>query len=140
MSRLNRLVGDEALSATVLTLAALEERGVRDQERHVVVLLGRDNVSNTRFGTILSRLTPWTPTELARIRRLAEERGDGVAFAPGGPYFAEWSHLARAESLDSFCHAYRVDVCPPTDDKPFFLNFERLGTSLGRRRPATSSP
>ncbi|MBD0281637.1 MAG: hypothetical protein ICV69_05520 [Thermoleophilaceae bacterium] len=135
VSRLTRLVGDEALRATVLTLAALEERGVPDPARHVVVLLGRDNLSNARFGTVLSRLTPWTRAELARIRRLAEDRGDGLAFAPGGPYFAEWSALARATRLDSFCRSYRVDVCPPTDDKPFFLNFERL-RDVWRATPA----
>jgi hypothetical protein len=127
LSRIHRLVGDEALRATVLTLAALEERGVADPERHVVVLLGTDLLTAKPFGTVLAQLRPFTARQLSRIRTLARERTDGVAFAPGGPYRLEWRDLARASSLDSFCSAYRVDVCPPTDDKPFFLNFERLG-------------
>jgi len=134
LSRLYRLVGDEALRATVLTLEALKRRGIDHPERNVVVLLGRDNLSNGEFGTILSRLTPWTAAELARIRKLAAERTDGVAFAPGGPYKLEWADLAKASSLDSFCADYKVDICPPTDDKPFFLNFERL-SDVGKATP-----
>jgi hypothetical protein len=134
VSRLHRLVGDEALRATVLTLAALEERGIDDPQRHVVVLLGTDLTTAKPFGTVLAQLRPFTPRQLARIGRLARERTDGVAFAPGGPYRLEWRQLARASSLESFCAGYRVDVCPPTDDKPFFLNFERL-SEVGQATP-----
>jgi len=126
VSRIYRLVGDEALRATVLTLSALKHRGIPHPERNVVVLLGRDMLTGRRFGTVLARTAPFTAPELAAIRRLARERGDGVAYAPGGPYQFEWADLARAPSLESFCSGYRVDICPPTDDKPFFLNFERL--------------
>ena len=134
VSRIYRLVGDEALRATVLTLAALQSRGISHPERNVVVLLGRDLLTGKLFGTILARLAPWTPADLARIKALAAVRTDGVAFAPGGPYQLEWAQLARASSLQSFCSSYRVDVCPPTDDKPFFLNFERLG-DIGQAAP-----
>ena len=134
VSRIYRLVGDEALRATVLTLAALEDRGVSDPTRHVVVLLGRDLLTAKPFGTVLAQLTPFTTSQLAQIKRLARERGSGVAFAPGGPYRLEWEQLARAPSLEAFCSGYRVDVCPTTDDKPFFLNFERLG-QIGQATP-----
>jgi hypothetical protein len=134
VSRIYRLVGDEALRATVLTLAALEARGISDPARHVVVLLGTDLLTAKPFGTVLAQLTRFTASQLARIKRLARERSDGLAFAPGGPYRREWRQLARAPTLDGFCSGYRVDVCPPTDDKPFFLNFERLG-QIGQATP-----
>ncbi len=126
VTRLQRLVGDEALRATVLALAALERRGIEHPERNVVVLLGND-IFNERFGTVLARATPWTEQELDRIRKLASERGDGVAYAPGGPYRYEWAELAKAPGWKAFCEGYRLDVCPPTDDKPFFFNMTRLG-------------
>ena len=134
VSRICRLVGDEALRATVLTLAALEDRGVADPARHVVVLLGKDLLTAKPFGTVLAQLTPFTPYQLSRIKQLASERGSRVAFAPGGPYRLEWKQLARAPSLEAFCSGYRVDVCPTTDNKPFFLNFERLG-QIGQATP-----
>jgi hypothetical protein len=121
VTRLHRLVGDEALRTTILALEALD---VPHPERNVVVVLGRD-IFGELFGTVLARREPWTPDELARIERLAAERGEGVAFAPGGPYQLEWAELAAAESPRAFCEGYRLDVCPPTDDRPFFFNMKR---------------
>jgi hypothetical protein len=129
ISRLYKLVGDEALRATVLALEALRKRGVAAPERHVVVVLGRD-VFNSLFGTVLVKNEPWTPAELARVRALAQSRGAGVAFAPGGPYALEWRQLHAAMSPQAFCKDYRLDVCAPTDDRPFFFQMRRLG-SLG---------
>jgi len=126
VSRLHRALGDEALRATVLTLEALRRHGLERPERNVVVVLGRD-IFGERYGTVLARLEPWTETELGRIRQLGFERADGIAFAPGGPYRLEWRELAQASDPGAFCRAYRLDVCPPTDDRPFFFNMTRLG-------------
>ena len=131
VTRLHRLVGDEALRATVLALEALKREGVEHPERNVVVLLGHD-IFNELFGTVLARREPWTAAELRAIRRMARERGDGVAFAPGGPYRLEWADLARAPDHESFCRDYRLDVCPPTDERPFFFNMTRLSGLLDK--------
>jgi hypothetical protein len=133
VSRPHRLVGDEALRATVLTLEALRRRGIERPERNVVVAFGRDLFGGL-FGTILARPRPWRAAELRRVRALALERGQGVVFAPGGPYRREWRELARSSSPEAFCSSYRLDVCAPTDDKPFFFNMRRLG-SLGSSNP-----
>lgn len=131
ISRPYRFTGEEALRATVLTLDALRERGVRDPSRHVVVLLGK--AANGYFGTVLAKLEPFSQSELALIRRLAPQRDHavgedtGVMYMPGGPYRREWVGLSRARDLDSWCASYRSNVCAPTDDKPFFLNPTRLG-------------
>ena len=125
VSRLYRFAGDEALRATVLALRALEERGVEDPRRHVVVLLGRDTLA-ADFATVIVRRRPFSDAELASVRTLAKERTRGVAFAPGGPYRREWQGLAKAGDLDEFCMGYALNVCPTTDDQPFFLNSTRL--------------
>lgn len=130
VTRLERLVGDEALRATVLTMAALERRGIDDPSDHVVVVRGTDAVTGVSapYETTLARLEPFTEAEIDRIRGLADERGDGIAFAPGGPYHGAWADLAEAGSWQSFCSDYPLDVCPPTDDKPFFFNMRRLSS------------
>jgi hypothetical protein len=133
VSRPRRLVGDEGLRVTVLALEALRERGVERPERNVVVVLGRD-ILNELYATTLARTRPWRPAELRRLRRLANVRGEGVAFAPGGPYRYEWADLARAASPEAFCSSYRLDVCAPTDNKPFFFQMRRL-SSLGSEGP-----
>jgi hypothetical protein len=130
VSRLEHLVGDEALRATVLTLAALEHRGIEHPERNVVVVRGTD-LFGGKYGTVLSRLTPFSDAELRQIRTLADERGNGVAFAPGGPNVGAWKALAR-DGWHDFCHGYHLNVCPPTDDHPFFFNMKRPG-DIGSR-------
>ena len=142
VTRQSHLVGDEALRATVLTLAALQHRGIANPLANVVVILGRDQFGETP-GTVLSQLHPYTAEQLTRIRSLAAQRGDTVAFAPGGPYVAEWAQLARAPNFQEFCSTYRLNVCAPTDDKPFFFSMTRLGDmfhSLPRQYVYTLSP
>jgi hypothetical protein len=125
ISRLYRLDGEEALRATVLMLAALDHRGVRDPARHVVVVLGKG--VGGLFGTVLARPdAPFSAAELAGIRRLGRQRGLGVVFAPGGPYGLEWARLAAAGGWHAFCKSYPLKVCPSTDNSPFFLNMTRL--------------
>jgi len=125
VSRLYYLNGEEALRATVLALEALRRHGIEHPENNVVVILGQG--IGGEFGTTLARREPFTPAELAKIRRLPDERGLGVAYAPGGPYQREWKQLAAADSPMEFCENYRVNVCPPTDNKPFFFNMTRVG-------------
>jgi hypothetical protein len=84
------------------------------------------------------RKRAFTDAEVAQIRTQAAERTRGVAFAPGGPYRREWQGLARATSLDDFCSNYPLNVCPTTDDKPFFLNSTRL-RDIGKPLPAGST-
>jgi hypothetical protein len=141
VSRLRKLVGDEAIRATVLMLASLQQHGVQQPERNVVVVLGRD-ILGEQFGTVLGRLKPYSPQQLAQVRALATQRGLGVVYAPGGPYLDEWKQLSQASNWQSFCRNYRLNVCPPTDNKPFFFNMQRL-TQIGSQGSGyffTSSP
>jgi hypothetical protein len=56
----------------------------------------------------------------------------------GVPSRREWRGLTAADSPEAFCESYPVNVCAPTDDKPFFLNPVRLG-DLGEEAPAAST-
>src|SRR3954453_10318894 len=133
VSRLYRLVGDEALRATVLALESLRRRGVAHPGRDVGGLLGQ-RILGALVGTALARPRAWTPAELARMRALARRDGAEIASAPGGPYRLEWAGLHSAPSPAGFCAGYRMNVCAPTDDKPFFFNMRRLG-DLGSAPP-----
>ncbi|MFP6623179.1 MAG: hypothetical protein VCC20_06860 [Myxococcota bacterium] len=129
VSRLLKLVGDEAIRVTVLTLAALEQRGIENPGEHIVVVLGRD-ILGPPFATVLARLEPFTRAEIEKIQALAESRGAGTAWLPGGPYAGVWKDLAEATSLEAFVAGYPLEISPPTDDKPFFFNMHRWGQLL----------
>ena len=116
-------------------------RASSDPERNVVVVLGRD-IFDELFGTVLARREPWTPRELDRIRAArATSAGRAWRSRPAGPYRLEWAELARAPRPQAFCEGYRLDVCPPTDDKPVLLQHDAgCRRRSASRRPATSTP
>ena len=143
VSRPHRENGNEALRATALAMEGLRRSGVRDPERNVVVLLGTYTNPFNRFAyaTTLAKKTAFTESELARVRAAARERSQGIAFAPGGPYVGEWADLARAPSPEAFCSRTEYDLCPPTDDRPFFFNIRRLeDLGSGETRGSLSVP
>jgi hypothetical protein len=58
---------------------------------------------------------------------LARERGLGVVYAPGGPYVGDWRELQAAPSFSAYCASAALDLCPPSDDRPFFFFMNRFG-------------
>ena len=103
--------------AAVLTLAALERRGIENPGEHIAVVLGRD-ILGPPFATVLARLEPFTRAEIEKIQGLAESRGAGIAWVPGGPSAGVGKDLAEATSLEAFVAGYPLEISPPTDDKP----------------------
>ena len=101
VSRPIRHNGDEALRATVLALETLRRRGVPDPERHVAVVVGDYRLFLTRFayGTVLVKRDPFTAAELARLRRLAAARTDGVALRARRPLSAAVARVGGHERL-----------------------------------------
>lgn len=127
---------------------ALRRRGVTAPGAHVVVV--RDYLGVCT----LVKTTPWDPAQVARVRELCItrqltpvwfpgvrpdelNRPDALPDAPRGP--GDWYSFAAREL---FAGAGRrlidesiYDIRPPTDDRPFFFDFCKLG-SLGQFRRA----
>ncbi len=135
VSRLYELVGTEALRVAVLAQASLEARGIDNPRDHMVVIKGRDFLGPPS-GTVLLRLEPYTAEELALIERLAKARGQGVVYGPRGGTEDEWKEL-EAKGVEVFCNSFELNVCPPTDDKPFFFNMSRLRSFWSPRENST---
>lgn len=125
------------LLATVA--AGLEELGVAEPGRHVVVL--RDYLGVCT----MVRREPWSAADVARVRDLLAERQLTPVWFPGvrddelnrpdalpGPEGepGDWYHHAAVELLSpragKFVEDYVYDVRPPTDARPFFRDFTRL--------------
>ena len=135
VSRDRRLVGDEALRATVLTLEALappRRRGPGAQRRGDP---RREDLFDGDFGTVLARLEPFTRGRAgASCDASRTSAASGVAYRAGRPVPRGVGRARRAPSLaGASATGYRLDVCPPTDDKPFFFNLRARWADLGRQ-------
>lgn len=125
------------LLATVA--AGLEELGVAEPGRHVVVL--RDYLGVCT----MVRREPWRVADVERVRELVASRQLTPVWFPGiradelnrpdalpgpedGP--GDWYHHAAVELLshraDELVENYAYDIRPPTDARPFFRDFTRL--------------
>ncbi|MCK4872906.1 MAG: hypothetical protein KAS72_09295 [Phycisphaerales bacterium] len=132
------------LFATVV--AALRRFGIDRPQDHLVVV--RDYLSVV---TLVKR-SPWSNDDIERVRHVCEERSLTPVWFPGirddelnqpdmldGPTgeAGDWYHHAirRLCSADApgFIEAWPFDIRPPTDERPFFLDFCRI-RSIGALR------
>jgi hypothetical protein len=109
----------ETLKLFTTALEALERRGVAEPNRHIVVLaLGR-------FGNLIVKREPFTAAELTALLRVAAERQFTLLYVPGAAGDNEFMQVAAARDRSAWIDAYRYDVRPATDSRPFFFQFGR---------------
>ena len=100
-------------------------------------------VRNDTVVTVLLKRTPFTPEESERLRRLTDDLGFAVLYAPGvpqrgGPWgepvemhrtgtgTEDYRRLILAPDRAQFFSAYPLDITPTTDDRPFYFHTTRL--------------
>jgi spermidine synthase len=144
MLTITRWVAD-GLRLVSLAQAACEHRGWAAADRLAIVRL--ENVA-----TFLLKKTPFTRDEVARLRTVSDQLGFDVLYAPDpvsqagqnggddrprvtypaqdvvvdGASTADYARLVQAPDREEFYAAYRFDVRPTTDDRPFFFHTTKL--------------
>lgn len=128
-------------------IGALWQLGSDDPGNHIIVL--RDYLGVCT----LAKRTPWQATEITQLRELIARRQLTPVYFPGirvdelnqpdmlpGPTgeSGDWLHFGATKLLSgdfgAFIKDWSFDIRPPTDDRPFFGNFSKLGTIPHLRR------
>lgn len=126
----------DGLRLVSLAQDACAARGL-DAARHLAI------VRFDRVATFLLKKSPFTAADTARLQQLADDLGFTVLHAPGAPAAPgvandptemqrtgttadDYRRLILASNRDEFLAAYRLDVSPTTDDRPFFFHTTRL--------------
>jgi spermidine synthase/MFS family permease len=118
----------ESLRLITLAMNALTRVGETDPARHVIVV--RDDTSKL-YGwgaqdTVMISRKAFTDTDIARARQLlAETKMQGV-YLPGvsdplAKTASAFAQLLASPDPPAFWRAYRYDVSPVSDDRPFFF-------------------
>jgi len=110
-----------------IAITVLEKRGVDHPEEHLAVLetaRGR-GVTNT----FILKKTKITAEEREKIRSFAKDNGYEPSFVPGmnDPANAYVRMFRSKDSREAFFAETGLNLHPPTDDRPFFDHFLRLG-------------
>jgi hypothetical protein len=125
---ITRWVAD-GLRLVSLAQAACEARGWSAADRLVIVRQGR-------VATFLLKKSPFTSGEIAQLRDLSRRMEFDVLYTPDGAPVqdedvdgtpaGDYARLIRTNDRNQFYAAYRQDIRPTTDDRPFFFHTTKL--------------
>ncbi|MCZ6444929.1 MAG: hypothetical protein O6758_01965, partial [Planctomycetota bacterium] len=127
---------------------ALRRIEIESPAKHIVIV--RDYLAVCT----MVKASPWQPHEIEQLRALCRDRQltpvwfdgvqpqelnqpDALPQPPDG--IGDWYHFAARQlfssEADDFINEWAFDIRPPTDDRPFFLDFSKLA-SIGAQRDA----
>ncbi len=107
-----------------LALEVLEERQVRHPYQHIVIMEGEIWTNKSFY----LKKTPFTPKELALIERFSKANGLKIIFSPNlRDPSSLYYRLTFSPDRREFIRRQKVNLSPPTDDRPFFDHFQKLG-------------
>jgi hypothetical protein len=140
MLTITRWVAD-GLRLVSLAQEACAQRGWSAADRLAIV-------RQDRVATFLLKKTPFTAGEIAQLHAVAGRLGFDVLYAPGAteaagdarPQFSrpagevivdgastgDYARLILAPDREQFYAAYRSDIRPTTDDRPFFFHTTKI--------------
>jgi hypothetical protein len=125
----------DALKLFATAVAALRSDGVQDIDGQLAA------IRNWDASTLLLKRGRFDASELARIRAFADEAGFDPVYYPGmrAGEASRYHALARAETYmgaqallsargRDYLDAYKFDIAPASDDRPYFGNFFKWAT------------
>jgi len=125
----------DALKLFATAVAALRSAGAQEVDKSLAA------IRNWDASTLLLKRGRFDAAELARIRAFADEAGFDPVYYPGmrAEEAGRYHVLARAEMYmgaqallsarnRDYLDAYKFDIAPATDDRPYFGNFFQWAT------------
>ena len=111
----------ESLRLVSLAIEALGQLGETEPWRHVIV--GRDRwIQNWGAqDTVLVSRKPFVQTDIERARAAMAAGGLEPVYLPGLNVRNEFRDLLLSPDAGSFQRAYRFDISPVSDNRPFFF-------------------
>ncbi len=113
----------ESLRIVSLAYAALRQVGQNDPARNIAVVREHVNAIN-KWGaqdTILISRTPFSDSDIERIKGGAVKSGMQVVYVPGTDNDTPFRTLLTTSHLERFYDSYAFDVRPVSDNRPFFF-------------------
>ncbi len=122
----------ESLRLLSLGMEALHQTGAKDIDKHF--LIAKIKWTDTpgegpdSYAVFLIKKTPFTDNEARRFESAVSSLGFNLVYSPLSPALSqpEFKQLLETQNLSAFCNAYPLNICPPTDEKPFFFYALRL--------------
>ena len=120
----------DAIKMFATAIKALQQDQIQHPSQHLVLIRG------WQTSTLLVKKKPFNAIEIKQLKQFCQERAFDVAWYPGiksaetnlfnnfrQAWFYQGANALLSDSGQQFLKAYKYDVSPATDDKPFFHQF-----------------
>ena len=124
----------DTLKLFVTAIEALERNGVKDPQKHLVLIRG------LQTSTLIIKNGIFSPVEFETLKRFCDKRFFDISYYNGleksganrynileKPYFYQGTQ-ALLKNRKEYYHNYKFDIRPATDDKPYFYHFFKWKT------------
>jgi hypothetical protein len=120
----------ETQRLVALAAAALRESGASEPLRHLALVTNLPPGSPRKSGvaTLLASPTPLSEADLARLQEVASEQRFTILLSPTAAADPRLAVVAASEGRRG--GDARLDLSPPTDDRPFFFHTLRLASAF----------
>ena len=100
---------------------SLEHIGIKDFKRHIVF------VKNDVLGSIIISPKPLSDDDLAKLKKICTDMGFEIKMMYGEASRDKvFDEILSAPNLNEYCNAFKANILPTNDNKPFFFLFYRL--------------
>ncbi|MEA1922836.1 MAG: SAM-dependent methyltransferase [Pseudomonadota bacterium] len=131
ITRWIKLPPRDALKLFATAVAALEEMGVQEPGRRLIL------IRSWKTSTLLIKNGMLTPQDIRELQKFCQKRSFDLAYYPGigvaeanrynlldRPYFfAGTAAILDREQREDFFSRYKFNLKPATDDRPYFFHF-----------------
>ncbi len=116
--------GDEKEPAQVsrmlkLAVAALQGVGIKDVDKHIILVAAPFSLSEHAIGAMLLSLTAFEQKDIDTMTQYAKEQDYKILLMPGAAAVEPFASILKEEAS--------IDPDLPTDDKPFFFSPTKTG-------------
>jgi predicted membrane-bound spermidine synthase len=117
---------DQLLRLIALTRTMMDELGINDAPRHIIIIRdGRTNDERTP-ATFLFKKSAFTDAEINSIQTAASANGFETLYSPSNRPANDFTKLIEAGDPSEFYAASVDNVAPTRDNNPFFFNSIRF--------------
>lgn len=123
----------EIYRLTAVARQALEESGINEPRRHILVVKNvTGNPDSAELGTLLVSRDPFTERELAVLEERCAKLDFEIMISPRRSRDENLTAIAGGADFKGFLKQFPINISPTTDDNPFYFSMLRAKDFLNR--------
>jgi len=115
-----------------LFVSALKKKGITEPYKHIAVLAAKTEGSSISWLSMIAKMSPFTPPEIAALRKFADDLSFEIWYLPGEQANNPCALIVTSteEKRAQFYMDHPLQLRAPTDEAPFYYHFYKWKTLI----------